>query len=168
MSEHITVGFVNGGARQYANDQSGNWIRELGPYGLDLAIRASHPTIAACYVLVCVAQSGLFDQARKSSLRDLARRINGGYCGDFAANAFSLLTDSLQEEAVLIQANHLPRNKDGGDTGHVWLRSGGKHFDAECPQGVDQPSDLEFFKRALERYGHDHQGELLRKLAPFA
>ncbi len=167
MSEHIKVGFVNGGARQYATDHSENWVRELGPYGLDLAIRANHPTIAACYVLVCVGQSGLFDPARKSSLRDLARRVNGGYCGDFAANAFLLLTDSLQEEAALIQANNLPPNDDGDDTGHVWLRLGAKHYDAECPQGVDGPSELEFFKRALDRYGHDHKGELLRKLAPF-
>ena len=167
MSERITVGFVNGGSRQYANDQRKQWIRDLGPYGLDLAATAPHPTIAVCYLLCCVAQAGLFDPARKSSLRDLSSKINGGYCGDFAASAFLLLTDALQEEAALIQANNLPASRDGGDTGHVWLRLGAKHYDAECPQGVDRPSDLVFFKKAFDRYGPDHQWELLRKLAPF-
>jgi hypothetical protein len=32
---------------------------------------------------------------------------------------------------------------------HVWLTSGGRHFDAECPAGVDSFFELPIFKRCL-------------------
>lgn len=35
---------------------------------------------------------------------------------------------------------------------HVWLTSGGRHFDAECPEGVDSFFELPLFKRYLVCY----------------
>lgn len=35
---------------------------------------------------------------------------------------------------------------------HVWLTSGGKHFDAECPDGVDSFFELPLFKRCIVCY----------------
>lgn len=32
---------------------------------------------------------------------------------------------------------------------HVWLTSGGRHYDAECPEGVDSFFDLPLFRRYL-------------------
>ena len=36
--------------------------------------------------------------------------------------------------------------------GHVWLTCGGKHFDAECPDGVDSFFELPLFRRCLVRH----------------
>lgn len=33
--------------------------------------------------------------------------------------------------------------------GHAWLTSGGRHFDAECPDGVDSFFELPLFRRCL-------------------
>jgi hypothetical protein len=35
---------------------------------------------------------------------------------------------------------------------HVWLTSGGRHFDAECPEGVDSFFELPLFRRYLVCY----------------
>ena len=36
-----------------------------------------------------------------------------------------------------------------GYVAHVWLTSGGRHFDAECPEGVDSLFELPLFRRYL-------------------
>ena len=41
---------------------------------------------------------------------------------------------------------------DVGFGGHVWLTSGSRHFDAECPDGVDSFFELPLFKRYLVQH----------------
>lgn len=35
--------------------------------------------------------------------------------------------------------------------GHVWIVCGNKHYDAECPEGVENWQDLPIFKRLREK-----------------
>lgn len=39
---------------------------------------------------------------------------------------------------------------------HQWVHVGGQHFDAECPEGVDNFFDLPFFKRVLASWRAQH------------
>jgi hypothetical protein len=41
---------------------------------------------------------------------------------------------------------------------HVWITNGNKHFDAECPLGVEHLLDLPFFQRYIvpEKERADH------------
>lgn len=67
-------------------------------------------------------------------------QINNGNCGFFAAMVIESLggeTDDLFESfnaEMFLQA-------------HVWITFQDRHYDAECPDGVDEPSKLPFFLR---------------------
>jgi hypothetical protein len=38
---------------------------------------------------------------------------------------------------------------------HVWITVGGRHYDAECPEGVDNLFELPFFERVIESWNAD-------------
>lgn len=44
--------------------------------------------------------------------------------------------------------------------GHLWLVIGRRHFDAECPEGVDSFFDLPFFKRQIAKGSENDTGSL--------
>lgn len=70
------------------------------------------------------------------------QKINEGFCGSFAAMVIENVggeTDDFYESFTK------------GLIGHVWITYKNKHYDAECPEGVDFPEELLFFKRIYEK-----------------
>lgn len=67
--------------------------------------------------------------------------INCGDCEGFAMAVIRRLggsSEELYELATDIESDY---------PGHVWIYFKGKHYDAECPDGVDKWDDLPLFKR---------------------
>lgn len=51
--------------------------------------------------------------------------------------------------------------EDGGDGFvHTWICSAGRHFDAECLEGVEDHRDLPFFHRHPEAVMHVESGDV--------
>jgi hypothetical protein len=65
--------------------------------------------------------------------------INNGACGLFA----QLVIDSLGGETEELYASFTERCTNA----HEWITYNGRHYDAECPFGVDDETDLPFEKR---------------------
>ena len=71
--------------------------------------------------------------------------INNGDCENFALDLIEMVggedwgTESLGNYELW---EILP--------GHVWVYLDGKHYDSECPEGVDTPLELPIFARFLE------------------
>jgi hypothetical protein len=61
--------------------------------------------------------------------------INSGHCRAFAENVLTYLGRPVNVE--LRSAGYY----------HTWLLHDGKHYDAECPYGVDDPSELPIWRR---------------------
>lgn len=80
-----------------------------------------------------------------------ARGVNEGECMVFV-NELLLATDFDIERMT---TNDLPSqyvaDEDGFDAEpyHEWVTDGTYHYDAECPEGVDDWKKLPFFKRTL-------------------
>lgn len=103
-------------------------------------------------------------------------KINDGYCDEFAQAVIGIVGDGAQDVEM---ANFTTNNDDDpvfdvkmlkrywpkcvppkGYTwaslnalqlgGHVWITDNKKHYDAECPQGVENMFDLPFWKAALK------------------
>ena len=66
--------------------------------------------------------------------------INNGYCKQFAKGVKDVAVDGVRI-----------RTHDFDETyssfAHAWIEFNGKHYDAECPEGVENPEELPFFKR---------------------
>jgi len=67
-------------------------------------------------------------------------RINEGDCFHFAA----LLMGMLHPTEEMVEVHEV---REGGWLVHAWVEFDGWHFDAECVEGVMDPSDLPFFRR---------------------
>ncbi len=85
------------------------------------------------------------------------KEINNGYCGMFAAMVIENLggpTDKLYESF-----------SETVSPGHAWITFDGRHYDAECLEGVNNANDLPFFKRLTNlhplRQDSDRSAELL-------
>lgn len=60
-------------------------------------------------------------------------QINNGSCSAYATKVQSLFP------SVTIET--------GPGLGHTWVKYQGRHYDAECLDGVENRNDLPFFKR---------------------
>ncbi len=78
--------------------------------------------------------------------------INAGQCEDFAA----ALMDKLDAARLGIGLGETTTGEmmatpmedwDVGLDGHFWVTGDGLHYDAECPEGVEDWRDLPFFLR---------------------
>ena len=71
--------------------------------------------------------------------------INNGDCEGFALDLIEMIggedwdTNCLGDYGDLCEL--LP--------GHVWVWKDGKHYDAECPEGVTDPLELPIFNRTI-------------------
>jgi hypothetical protein len=50
-------------------------------------------------------------------------------------------------EWIAFRSQLLENDKMGRVGYHVWMTDGQKHYDAECPEGVENPLGLPFFQR---------------------
>lgn len=66
---------------------------------------------------------------------DIPSEINNGHCRVFVDHVFSEYT--LPEGAEEIDAHGV----------HSWIHYNGTHYDAECPEGVDNANDLPIWHR---------------------
>lgn len=66
--------------------------------------------------------------------------INNGYCADFA----TVIWEQFGRCAIQILSNE---DLSGEEYTHTFMKHGGRFFDAEAPNGVDDWRDLPFFKR---------------------
>lgn len=80
--------------------------------------------------------------------------INEGFCSWFAHAAVRSIQEKRGREVGV--AGHKNEdadvytsrtNMDSEGEGHMWVTAGGKHFDAEAPHGVNNPTDLPWFSR---------------------
>lgn len=129
--------------------------------------------------LVSTAIKTLRDEYIASEEAPSYFEINNGLCEDFAEEVLSRLraAHGRHEDLFTVgsenffrpddserwDANLLKRHwgitppehftwamlDDVGFGYHVWLTSGGRHFDAECPEGVDSFFELPLFRRYL-------------------
>lgn len=77
--------------------------------------------------------------------------INEGLCGVVSSNVLDAV-DNDQVKAV---------NSGGMNWLHCWIEYNGRHFDAEAPTGVDDPTQLPMLKRLnVEKLDetHIHEG----------
>lgn len=106
-------------------------------------------------------------------VRDMPSRekINNGLCDESAAaivavlgigrvvaNWFTTHYDNpfLREEVWKGQPEEVLRHKDWiAQQNHAWVELSGRHYDAEAVRGVDNPLQLPFYQRVLNRVGVD-------------
>jgi hypothetical protein len=80
--------------------------------------------------------------------------INNGLCEDFADSVMAEMGYPIRKQTNtrFVQADPFDQpdefgNKDVAWPGHFWIVWDGKHYDAECPDGVDCWHDLPLFAR---------------------
>lgn len=86
---------------------------------------------------------------------DSAEEINDGYCLLAASRVMEKLDDP--EEVTILEGG-------GMDFLHIWLEHKGLHYDAENPEGVGSPEELDFFKDRGRFDFHEVELEFLEKL----
>jgi hypothetical protein len=72
-----------------------------------------------------------------------AKDINNGYCSEFAKSVKDTMgrPDDLR---ILSYGYEMSGYNSGA---HKWIFYQGKHYDVECSSGVDEPEDLQIFRR---------------------
>jgi hypothetical protein len=68
--------------------------------------------------------------------------INNGYCDAFAA----LVAEELTACDMFCADYDCDCDSDDRTRAHVWIRYEGKHYDAECLEGVESFLDLPIFR----------------------
>lgn len=79
---------------------------------------------------------------RTTPMVDSPAEINGGYCKQLA----EIVSGRVHEPTKILRA------WQGMGSRHFFIESGGKYYDAERPDGVDEIKDLPFFNG---RAGYD-------------
>lgn len=79
-------------------------------------------------------------QIRKSG-HDDAWEVNNGWCMAFA----NRLAERLGKDAKVVDSTH--HYKQGTFPGHSWVEYHGMHYDAETPDGVSDPKQMQYHKR---------------------
>jgi ATP-dependent phosphoenolpyruvate carboxykinase len=67
--------------------------------------------------------------------------INNGWCQSFAIG----VARTLGPDAKVV--NSLTQYRDGTFPGHSWIEYEGLHFDAETPDGVSNPREMQYHRR---------------------
>jgi len=70
--------------------------------------------------------------------------INDGLCEEFMQEVCRKVPEAEERCAEMFFDTYSTPPKY---TGHVWIYYNGKHYDAECPKGVENWKDLPFYKR---------------------
>lgn len=73
-----------------------------------------------------------------------ARDINNGWCDEFAKS----VRDTLSYSDNISICSYGFDSNGYTSYAHKWISYDGKHYDAECPEGVKNPSELPIFQRA--------------------
>lgn len=71
--------------------------------------------------------------------------VNSGMCEEFAAD----LSERLPGSEVVYTENFVDWYSDEHPGGHAWVAYQGKHYDAECLEGVSDWKSLPFFVRRV-------------------
>lgn len=71
-----------------------------------------------------------------------ASDINNGHCKPFARDIKRKIGDNVQIHSWGFDTNGY------NSYAHSWIEYDGRHYDAECSQGVEHPSELPIFQRA--------------------
>lgn len=116
----------------------------MSRYGVALPQVIYKAAVEHCHDLIAaVAREGAVPKGlREESLqkavrkfyinqRNIPRTINEGWCEEFAGYVEDHLDGVSVEEAE----------------GHLWVKWNGRHYDAECLEGVEHPKDLPVYKR---------------------
>lgn len=119
----------------------------------------------------------------ETGLVDSYFSINNGLCEDFALEAIAKLNDNSGDVyEIYTESFELPDSVRDGNwdwdllkltfnmdvpkgftkefidsvafSGHAWIHCHGKHYDAECPEGVDSFFDLPIFTACIKRYAN--------------
>jgi hypothetical protein len=69
--------------------------------------------------------------------------INNGWCNEFAKS----IKDALSQPKDFEIRSYGYGNSSYRSSSHKWVYYQGKHYDAECPEGVKNPRNLPFFER---------------------
>jgi hypothetical protein len=85
--------------------------------------------------------------------------INNGECEEFAVKVIKRMGGWDRDDLFDLTSDNFVEDRLLPD--HVWVCYKGRHYDAECPEGVDSWKDLPLFKNA---HAYDYQ-EII-KLAP--
>jgi hypothetical protein len=80
------------------------------------------------------------DQLKVESAKD----INNGWCDEFAKS----VKDTLSNPVDLSIYSYGFDSNGYTSHAHKWIFYDGKHYDAECPEGVKNPSKLPIFQRS--------------------
>ena len=81
-----------------------------------------------------------------------AEEVNNGNCDRFGAEIQERLrgiVDDINEDETCLHTNWESSNVPG----HFWLEYNGWFYDSECPEGVDEWTELPIFKRFAESGG---------------
>lgn len=92
---------------------------------------------------------------RLKNLDDISQ-VNNGHCQLFVRSVFDTVRRQYGVGYVTLSpesnASRLIENTYGEysmvDGAHAWIEFKGKHFDAECPEGTEEASELPIFQRA--------------------
>lgn len=111
-----------------------------------------------------------------------ATAINSGLCADFAdaiTSSFGMesavfsIDDLFDDSGGLVTVSAPPPGTDWNllerigvpdDLSHSWILFDGRHYDAEAPDGVDNPFDLACVRHGLHELLERRNGKLLDEL----
>lgn len=86
---------------------------------------------------------------------DSREQINNGFCGVFARSVSDTVRTRFSNQYLVWSREDdtltVTKNSYGAQSlvngSHIWLEFNDLHFDAECVEGVNDPSDLPIFQR---------------------
>lgn len=75
--------------------------------------------------------------------------INSGYCEDFALDVSKTIKNQTESKVSILQTSDIWSSNDFNIEMpvHYWIVCDGIHYDAETPEGVQEPQYLPFFSR---------------------
>lgn len=95
------------------------------------------------------------DKTMKARNLDSKADINNGFCSDFARSVLERVRLQFGDEYTIwrsdndtpIVEKHSYGSRSSVSASHVWLEYKELNFDAECIEGVNNPSNLPLFER---------------------
>lgn len=72
------------------------------------------------------------------------KEINNGQCENFAIEVIKRMGGHNKDITKVCTQNF--EEFGGLDLGHVWILYKGKHYDAECPKGIENWLNLRIFR----------------------
>lgn len=90
--------------------------------------------------------------------------INSGYCKDFAEDVADKITEQTDFDVSIVQTKDIWNTDDFNIdmSVHYWVVCDGVHYDAENPEGVQEPEHLPFFRSYTNTLNIDNKSNYLR------